>query len=200
MALASGAALVVRSPEAIDPGGQNFLRSSGRRRVSTGRASMPDDRLTTLYRQYGPFIYARCVRLLGDRAAAEDATQETFMRVQRHLHKAPDPKDALGWIYRIATNYCLNELRDRRRRLQAEPEVPTILGNDLEAALANRDVVMRIVQRSPERLRTPAWMHHVDGLDQGEIARILGISRRTVGSRLADFAENARKFIARSQP
>jgi predicted RNA polymerase sigma factor len=60
---------------------------------------MTDDRLTTLYRQYGPFIYARCVRLLGDRAAAEDATQETFMRVQRHLHKAPDPKDALGWVY-----------------------------------------------------------------------------------------------------
>jgi RNA polymerase sigma-70 factor (ECF subfamily) len=161
---------------------------------------MSDDRLTTLYRQYGPFIYARCVRLLGDRAAAEDATQETFLRVQRHLNKAPDPQDALGWVYRIATNYCLNEIRDRRRRLQVEPEVPTILGDDLEAALANRDVVMRIVQRSPERLRTPAWMHHVDGLDQGEIARVLGISRRTVGNRLADFAENARKFIARSEP
>src|SRR5437762_3845020 len=72
----------------------------------------PMDRLTGLYRMYGPIIYARCMRLLGDRAAAEDATQETFIRVHRHLHKAPD--EALGWIYRIATNYCLNEIRNRK--------------------------------------------------------------------------------------
>ena len=56
---------------------------------------MTEDRLTTLYRMYGPIIYARCVRLLGDRAGAEDAIQETFVRVQRHLDKAPDSKEAL---------------------------------------------------------------------------------------------------------
>src|SRR5262245_50201221 len=42
---------------------------------------MTEDRLTTLYRRYGAVIYARCTKLLGDRVAAEDATQETFMRV-----------------------------------------------------------------------------------------------------------------------
>jgi len=164
---------------------------------------MPDDRLTALYRQYGPFIYARCVRLLGDRAAAEDVTQETFMRVQRHLHKAPDPSEALAWVYRIATNYCLNEIRNRKLRPQAEDDLAAplteVCGEDLEARLANRDVAAKIVRRSPEKLRAPAWLHHVDGLDQGEVARVLGISRRTVGSRLAEFADHARKFIARSQ-
>jgi RNA polymerase sigma-70 factor, ECF subfamily len=160
---------------------------------------MADDPLTTLYRRYGPFIYARCARLLGDRAAAEDATQETFMRVHRHLHKAPDAGEALAWVYRIATNYCLNEIRDRKLRPRAEPELAEGLGENLETALANREVAAKIVQRSPERLRTPAWLHHVDGLDQGEVARVLGISRRTVGSRLAEFADHARKFLARSQ-
>jgi len=160
---------------------------------------MADDRLTTLYRRYGPTIFARCVRLLGDRAAAEDATQETFVRVQRHLDRAPDPSQALAWIYRIATNYCLNELRDRRLRPQAEAELPEPLGDSLAAVLADRDVVERIIRRSPEKLRTPAWLHHVDGLDQGEVARVLGISRRTVVNRLAEFADNARKFLARSQ-
>jgi RNA polymerase sigma-70 factor (ECF subfamily) len=158
-----------------------------------------DDQLTTLYRRYGPFIYARCVRLLGDRAAAEDATQETFMRVHRHLHKAPDSGEALAWVYRIATNYCLNEIRDRRLRPHAEPELPEALGEDLAAALANRDIAARIIRRSPEKLRAPAWLHHVDGLDQGEVAHVLGISRRTVGNRLAEFGHNARKFIARSK-
>src|SRR6267378_1378915 len=85
------------------------------RTVATA-AVMTEDRLTPLYRTYGPIIYARCMKLLGDRATAEDATQETFMRVHRHLDKAPDSTEALAWIYRIATNYCLNEIRDRKRR------------------------------------------------------------------------------------
>lgn len=122
------------------------------------------------------------------------------MRVYRHLHKAPDSGEALAWIYRIATNYCLNEIRNRRLRPQADGELRAAVGEDLEAVLANRDVAARIVRRSPEKLRAPAWLHHVDGLDQAEVAHVLGISRRTVGSRLAEFSDNARKFLARSQP
>src|SRR4051812_2148659 len=78
---------------------------------------MTDDRLLELYRQYGPYIYARCFRLLGDRAAAEDITQETFERVHRHLHKAPAGREALAWVYCIATHCCFTELRKRRRRI-----------------------------------------------------------------------------------
>lgn len=156
------------------------------------------DRLTELYRTYGPVIYARCCRLLGDRAAAEDATQETFMRVQRHLDKAPDAREALAWIYRIATNYCLNELRDRRLRPEPHDELPEPAGDSFEAVLADRELVARIVRRCPEKLRAPAWLHHVDGLDQGEVARVIGASRRTVVNRLAEFAEHARRYVARS--
>jgi RNA polymerase sigma-70 factor, ECF subfamily len=161
---------------------------------------MADDRLTQLYRQYGPYIYARCARLLGNRSAAEDATQETFMRVYRHLHKAPDHGYALAWIYRIATNYCLNEIRDRELHRQIEQRIPEAHGDSAEVMLANRDAVARIVERSPAKLRAPAWLHHVDGLDHSEIARVLGISRRTVLNRLAEFADRSRKFIARSDP
>src|SRR5438067_7481063 len=151
---------------------------------------MTDERLTALYRQYGPVIYARCCRLLGDRAAAEDATQETFMRVHRHLDKAP--AEALAWIYRIATNYCLNELRDRKKRPALYDEVPERGGEDVAAVLADRDLVARIVRRSPEKLRAPAWLYHVDGLEHEEVARVLGASRRTVINRLAEVAEAAR--------
>lgn len=158
---------------------------------------MTDDRVTGLYRTYGPVIYSRCARLLGDRAAAEDATQETFMRVHRHLDKAPASGEALAWIYRIATHYCLNELRNRKHRPELHEVLPEHASGDLEAALADRDLAARIVRRSHEKLRVVAWLHHVDGLDQGEIARVLGISRRTVVNRLAEFAEAARKFVAR---
>ena len=159
-----------------------------------------DDDLTTLYRRYGPVIYARCTRLLGDRAAAEDATQETFMRVHRHLHKAPDAEAALAWIYRIATNYCLNQLRDRKSRARQTPEtLAEVEAPDLDAVLADRQLAERIIRLSPDKLRAPAWLHHVDGLDQGEVARVLGVSRRTVVYRLAEFADRARKVLTRSE-
>lgn len=158
---------------------------------------MPDDHLTSLYRRYGPFIYARCVRMLGDRAAAEDATQETFIRVHRHLHRAPDDREALAWIYRIATNYCLNEIRNRKLRTAVleGPVVPVSSSTDLETVLADRDIAARIVTRSPERLRVTAWLHYVDGFDQGEVARLLGVSRRNVVYRLAEFLAQARKYL-----
>src|SRR5262249_2483041 len=98
---------------------------------------MGSDRLADLYRAYGPTIYARCRRLLGDDAAAEDATQETFMRVQRHLEKAPDSREALAWIYRIATNYCLNELRDSKVRAKPVEELPEISSGTGEALLVD---------------------------------------------------------------
>jgi RNA polymerase sigma-70 factor (ECF subfamily) len=157
---------------------------------------MTEDRLTELYRAYGPVIYARCRRLLGDGAAAEDATQETFMRVHKHLAKA-DSREALAWIYRIATNYCLNEIRNRKHRPELHDELPEVIGADVAGVLADRDLAARIVERAPEKLRAVAWLHHVDGLDQGEVARVLDISRRTVVNRLAEFAENAKKFVHR---
>jgi len=157
---------------------------------------MSDDRFTSLYRTYGPIIYARCIRLLADASAAEDATQETFVRVHRHLEKAPP--EALGWIYRIATNYCLNELRDRKHRPEPTGELPELAIDDLGRVLGDRDLVARIVKRSPEKVRVVAWLHHVDGLDQAEVAQTLGISRRTVVNHLAEFARNARKYAGRT--
>lgn len=157
---------------------------------------MGTDRLTELYRAYGPTIYARCRRLLGDGTAAEDATQETFMRVHRHLDKA-DSREALAWIYRIATNYCLNEIRNRKHRPELHESLPEVVTDDVERALGDRDLAAKIVTRSPEKLRAVAWLYHVDGLDQAEVARVLDISRRTVVTRLAEFTDNAKKFMAR---
>jgi RNA polymerase sigma-70 factor (ECF subfamily) len=162
--------------------------------------SESDERLTRLYRRYGPVIFARCQKLLRDRAAAEDATQETFMRVERHLHSAPGEAEALAWIYRIATNYCLNELRNAKLRPDPTDELPEPPGESPEALLADRDLVARIVGKAPEKLRAPAWLHHVDGLDQGEVARVLGVSRRTVINRLQQFSERARRLVTREEP
>jgi RNA polymerase sigma-70 factor (ECF subfamily) len=160
---------------------------------------MNDDRLAELYRAYGGAVYARCRRLLRDDHAAEDAAQETFIRVYRHLARAPDAREALRWIYRIATNYCLNELRDRRHRPEpfAHPPEPA-QGTPAGDPLGDRDLVRRIVEKVPEKLRAVAFLHHVDGLEQAEVAAVLGISRRTVVSRLSEFGTRARALAAKA--
>jgi RNA polymerase sigma-70 factor (ECF subfamily) len=161
---------------------------------------MNDDRLDQLYRTYGGAVYARCRKLLRDDQAAEDAAQETFLRVQRHLARAPDVREALRWIYRIATNYCLNELRNRRTRARSVEHLPEAGGGAAADALADRDLVRRIVEQVPEKLRAVAFLHYVDGLDQTEVAAVLGVSRRTVVNRLAAFGARARALVAAPGP
>jgi len=158
---------------------------------------MADDDLTRLYRTYGPVIYARCRSLLGNDAEAEDATQETFVRVYRHLTRVPQGREALFWIHRVATNHCLNELQRRRRRPGGEQSEGGS-GPTFEQRLADRDLALRVIGQAQAKLKPAAWLYYVDGFEQEEIAGILGLSRRTVAAYLATFLENARRFVRRS--
>jgi RNA polymerase sigma-70 factor, ECF subfamily len=156
---------------------------------------MSHDRLVELYRTYGGAVYARCRRILGDAQAAEDAAQETFIRVHRHLAQAPDADQALRWIYRIATNYCLNELRNRKLRPQLVEKIPEPVDGGSSDPFLNKELVRWLVFHVPEKVRTVAWLYHVDGLEQAELAELLGISRRTVVNRLSEFQARARKLL-----
>jgi RNA polymerase sigma-70 factor (ECF subfamily) len=135
-----------------------------------------------------------------DEGAAEDATQETFLRVWRRLDRVPEAREALYWIYRVATNYCLNEIRDRRSRdvpVEKLPEVTEARGA-AEARIEDRDLARHLIEHARADLRVVAWLYHVDGFEQDEVADVVGISRRTVVNRLADFRTGAQKLLRRS--
>ena len=68
--------------------------------------------LESLYKRFGPIIYSQCCRILRDPAAADDATQEVFMRAISHLDSAPPEHAMLKWLRRICINYCLNMKRE----------------------------------------------------------------------------------------
>lgn len=152
------------------------------------------DRSAHLYRRYAPAIYARCRRIVGHAAQAEDLCHETFIRVLRHLPDAPSDDEVLRWIYRIATNLCFNHLRDKKRHLE------------LDGLLATTDCVRPIdglhdAQRTralflslPAKISEAAWLFHVDGLEQKDICDVLDVSRRTLAYRLAEFARLAKQF------
>ena len=158
-------------------------------------ASSQADRLVQLYGTYGAVVYARCRHMLREAAAAEDITQETFLRVHRHMGAIPEGDAVLPWLYRIATNLCLNALRDGRARpvlLDTPPERP---GASPDELLSNRDLVAQLVTRVSPKVQITAWLFHIDGMRQEEIAEVLGISRRSVAKRLAQFMRTSRKFL-----
>ena len=136
--------------------------------------------LKQLYAEHGRGIRAHCARLLGDSASAEDATQEVFLRVRRYAGKLPDVTEMRPWLFRIATNHCLNELRSRGVRARTPPQLALAATANLEDTMAARNDARRFLERLPPRARAIAWLTYVDGMLQQEVAETLGVSRRTV--------------------
>lgn len=138
--------------------------------------------LQVLYAQYGQAIFAHCRRLLGSAEAGEDATQEVVMRALGQAGRWPPASELRPWIFRIATNYCLNELRRRRVRSHCASQLATALPSNLEDCLVARSEMDHLLERLPQRTRDVARLTYVEGLAQEEVAAALGISRRTVVS------------------
>lgn len=151
---------------------------------------MTDLELATLYEQYGFLVQRRCLALLGNAADAEDAVQETFLRVRR-LGARPDTSP-LAWLYTIAS-HCAFDLISKRRRESPEspeklPELDTRRagsGDDPD----HRAVIGAVLRTLDDNTRTIGVLHYVDGYTQEEVAVQTGYSRKTVGKKLKAFED-----------
>lgn len=134
-----------------------------------------------LYRRYGSLVYRRALRMLGDGQAARDACHEVFLRL---LRSQPEFEQAspVTWLYKVTTNYCLNLIRDERRRRKLL-EVHAVQALEGQVPWSLSTLLLGI----PEELQEIAVYYFVDEMSQEEIAGILGISQRTVSNRLAAF-------------
>ncbi len=150
-----------------------------------------------MYSRYGATIYRRCLKLLGDRAAAQDATQEVFIRFMTHANDLQRGNGYLGWIYRVATNHCLNVLRNDARLTVCDPaSLPDVAVNAAASGYAELDLSVRLLRRFDETTAAVAVLALVDGLTQDEVAEVMGLSRKTVGRKLNLFIESSRRFVA----
>lgn len=151
-------------------------------------------RIHSLYHGYRGSVLKRARQLLRNEEAAQDATQEVFLRLldvnERVLHH-PEP---LAWLYRVTTNLCLNRLRDEKRRTKLLARNPRL--EDRRAADAEaRVIVAEIMSRVPAELQEIALYYHADGMTCHEIATALGVSRRTIGNRLVEFQSEAQSAV-----
>jgi RNA polymerase sigma-70 factor (ECF subfamily) len=153
-----------------------------------------------LYRAYGPAVFRRCLRLLHDREAAQDATQEVFMRLVKNMDRLAVRGDALPWIYRVTTNHCLNVLRNSGRH--AEDLLPADLeseGRPAAEALPDRRLAQELLARFDADTQAVVVGVYVDGMEREEVATALGISKRTVSRRLERFLSSTRRIMGRTE-
>jgi RNA polymerase sigma-70 factor (ECF subfamily) len=136
-------------------------------------------------------VLRRCRQLLRDEQEALDACQDVFVRVIEH-RRTLDARYPSSLLYRIATNVCLNRIRDRKRSAAASA---TAIHEDErvdEIACAgaphgNSDARMLLdwlFNRHPESSRTIALLHYVDGLTLEQVAAEIGLSVSGVRKRL----------------
>lgn len=161
--------------------------------------AIPDDALLVLYAngdgeaarlltaRLAPRVLAQAARILGDRAEAEDVTQEAMLRLWRI---APDWRRGEArvstWLYRVTANLCTDRLRRRRGGAAiddvAEPEDPSAPVEEKLQAQARMDALQGALNQLPDRQRQAVVLRHIEGLGNPEIAEILEISTEAVES------------------
>ena len=141
-------------------------------------------------------------RILGDAEEVKEATQETFLRVFRHLRRFDERLDFFGWLFRIAVNVCRDiEKRRRRRWIFAPADEGLSVASDARAAddvLASRDdaaLLTRAIDALPARERLAVILREVQELTTEEVANILGTSPATVRVQVRNARTKLRVWI-----
>jgi len=151
--------------------------------------------IDTLYRQYGGVVLRRIRRFYrGDEA--EDVLQEVFMRVIDKIDSFRGESSLTTWLYQLTTRYCLNRLRNsnRRQELWAEQSDAVYWSQPVSTANQERQALYRELWRElDEDLLNIGVYYYLDGMTHAEIARVLGVSRRTIGNRLIELQRRAKE-------
>lgn len=149
-----------------------------------------------LYQRYGPMVVRRCRQLLRDEEQALDAAQDVFVRVleRRDKLKADYPSSLL---YRMATNLCLNRIRDKKRRGETADDgiIEQIADwEDIESGVVARSMLEKLFGLERESTRTMALLHYVDKMTLEQVADEVGMSVSGVRKRLRGLREKLREL------
>ena len=190
------------------------------RRVAAGEAilneatapgrEIQDDQLEhalgNLVRQHSRLVYRIAYAVLRRHHDAEDATQETFVRVLRYRHKLADVEDHKTWLARIAWRVAVDRSGQQRRKQEVpldDPERPLAEFPSTHAAADDAlhgsqvgDVLERMIAALPEKLRQPLILSTIEEMSPREVAATLGINEAAVRSRVFRARQILREKLA----
>jgi RNA polymerase sigma-70 factor (ECF subfamily) len=149
---------------------------------------MTDAEVAQAYRRYGSLVLRRCQRILRDRAAAEDALQDVFVRLWRYGNAFREAESKVLWLYRVADRCCFDRLARRGARAEVTfaDQFMSLADKVSDAkSVEDRDVVMCFLDRFDDRVKQVAVLHYLDEMTQEEIAAATGWSRQTIFKKLA---------------
>jgi RNA polymerase sigma-70 factor (ECF subfamily) len=153
----------------------------------------------SLYQEFQGFVYRRAYSMLGDSAAAEDVTQNTFLKVFRNLQSFRGGEFRI-WLFRIVTNACYDELRRRKRHARLRPVsidaqindyyhgenlvAPDLTAEERFEQLELSAAIQYCLDIMPDTQRLPLVLVDILEMDYSEAAGYLGIPIGTLKSRL----------------
>jgi RNA polymerase sigma-70 factor (ECF subfamily) len=152
------------------------------------------DALTLLYERYRTRLYAFCYHLLGDKQEAEDAVHETFWKLCHGANGIAQPGAFQGWLFRIARNEALMQIRSRRKTVEIadddvwEEETPLSALITTETA----EIIQSVLRMLKTEYREVILLREYEQFSYAEIAAITDSTESSVKSRLF----KARKALA----
>ncbi len=159
--------------------------------------------------QYEPPVYKLCYRMMGNPEDAQDMCQETFLKAWKHLEGFHMDSAFSTWLYRLASNCCLDLLRSKKRKptislvqededgeeLTYEPADPSPQPDEVLIKKEEQQLLQQALLSLDEQQRAILTLRVVNDLSYEDISHILQIKEGTVKSRLARARENLRKKV-----
>ncbi len=149
------------------------------RKLATACASGDTRIFEELYHRLGDRMKSIAWNHLGNAADAEDAVQDTFLKVHRAAATYTGEASFSTWVFRILVNTCYDVLRKRKRRIEEAPlddEPETTQRTSMSVDDAKRITLRKLLDELSEQRRTVFTLFEIEGLSHAEIGEILGIT------------------------
>ncbi len=137
----------------------------------------------SIYRRHSTPMYNLAYRMVGNPSDAEDLLQEIFLLAFNKLSSYQGQSSLGTWLYRVATNRCLDHLRSRAKRYQnvtdSLDEKESLTPSAAKDTPAERVDLERSIAQLPDSYRAAFLLYDVEGFDHKEVAHILGVAEGT---------------------
>lgn len=175
------------------------MQASPDPRQETYRPGSRED-FDRLYRSSYPRVYRTLIAILGDPAEAEDCAQDSFVKAFSAWKRWRPDAPAEAWIHRIAVNRAISYRRTARLRSVGElvRRLGRPTGSSDPAHVATRPDLLTALRSIPPKLAAAIVLRHYHGYNNREIAAALGVSERTIGTRLNQAAARLRPLLEES--